>query len=158
MEINKLEERKNHNFPYWQEHYTHDVNLINKIFPLEFNPSIECFARDVASKIGYNDLCDLNKGEIVEVDINTIHPCQSVLAKTRLIELMIYLRDHEVPGYPMGIKIGNDVYLLDGHHRTSAQILMGKKTVMIHLTVLKEDDEIVKSVRNPKSVERDFDH
>lgn len=131
-------------------HYIHDTELIGKIFPLGLDHSKEHFARAIATKYGYGNLCDLDKGEIVEVDINTIFPCQSIISKTRLIELMIYLRDNDVPGYPTGIKVGEEIYLLDGHHRVSAQILMGKKTVMMHLTSFQEDDEIVEAVRNPK--------
>ena len=133
-------------------HYIHDAELIGKIFPLGLDPGKEHFARAVATKYGYGNLCDLDNGEIAEVDINAIFPCQSIINKTRLIELMIYLRDNEVPGYPMGIKVGNEVYLLDGHHRVSAQILMGKKTVMMHLSLFNEDDEIVEQVRNPKPI------
>lgn len=127
-------------------HYIHDAELIGKIFPLGLDPSKEHFARAVASRYGYGKLCDLDNGEIAEVDINAIFPCQSIINKTRLIELMIYLRDNEVPGYPMGIKVGEDVYLLDGHHRVSAQILMGKKAVVMHLTSFQEDDEVVEAV------------
>ena len=138
-------------------HYINDYKLINEIFPLGLNMSDECFARAVASKIGYHVLYNLDLGEIAEVDINLIRPCQSILSKTKLIELMLYIRDNEVPGYPVGIKIGEKIYLLDGHHRASAQIIMGKKTIMMHLITLQEDDEIVQNVRNPKPIDTHLD-
>ena len=70
---------------------------------------------------------------------------------------MLYIRDNEVPGYPVGIKIGEKIYLLDGHHRASAQIIMGKKTIMMHLITLQEDDEIVQNVRNPNPIDMHLD-
>ena len=125
--------------PHGEGHYTRDSDLIARIFPRGLDESKEHYARGIASRYGYSNLCDESKGEIAEVDIDRIFPCQSILNKTKVIELILYLRDNDVPGYPMGIKIDDDVYLLDGHHRVSAQILMGRKKVMIHYTALTQE-------------------
>lgn len=125
-----------------------DTTLIGKIFPKGLDIAKENFARNVASIIGYNNFCDEKKAAVIDIDVNDIVPCQEVLDKTKVIELILYIRDKEVPGYPIGFKLGDEVYLLDGHHRVSAQILAGKKTVKMLITELNEDEEIVKNARN----------
>lgn len=129
--------------------YSREDNLIAKIFPRGLDISKEHFGRGIACRIGYNNLSNYGKGTIEEVDINSIYPCQQVLICSKVIDLMLYLRDNEVPGYPIGLKIGEDVYLVDGHHRVSAQILLGRKTVMMLLTTLKEDDPCILSANKP---------
>lgn len=121
-------------------HPINDANLMGRIFPRGYDPGKEHYARSIASRYGYGKLCDLDNGTIEEVSVDIIWPCQSVLSKTHVIELALYLNDNDVPGYPMGIRINGEVYLIDGHHRVTAQILRGKKTVMMHLTDLAEDD------------------
>lgn len=32
---------------------------------------------------------------------------------------------------PIGVKVGEDFYLVDGHHRTVAQIQLGYKTIKV---------------------------
>ena len=60
--------------------------------------------------------------------------------------MILYLQENEVPGYPIGFRKGSEVYLLDGHHRTAAQILAGKKAVMIHLIDIDEYENMVNSI------------
>lgn len=136
-------------FPFGHTPYIQHFHesLIDKIFPLGLDKNKERFAKITALKIGHNVLYDLDKGEITEVNINSIHPCQEFIDKTKLIELMIYLLNNDVPGYPIGVKIGNEVYLLDGHHRACAQILLGRKTIKMHLIAINEDDEVLE--KNP---------
>lgn len=146
-------------FPHGQDpprHRIDDRDLINKIFPSGYDMDREHFARSMASKIGYGNLFNLDNGDIIEIDVDSIFPCQSIINKTRLIELMIYLRDNDVPGYPIGIKIEKDVYLLDGHHRVSAQILMGKKKVTMHLVTFSKDNEIIKSLLHSDTYDERF--
>ena len=147
-----LDEHIHHPHRIHEGHPTRDTDLIAKIFPRGLDESKEHYARGIASRYGYSNLCDESKGEIAEVDIDRIFPCQSILNKTKVIEMILYLRDNDVPGYPMGIKIDDDVYLLDGHHRVSAQILMGRKKVMIHYTVLSQ--EIIEAQENQRTFER----
>lgn len=125
-----------------------DTALIDKIFPKGFDVVKERLGRNIGSIIGYNNLCDEKKAAVMDIDVNDIVPCQEVLDKTKVIELILYIRDKEVPGYPIGFRLGNEIYLLDGHHRVSAQILAGRKTVKMLITELNEDDEIVKNTRN----------
>lgn len=118
--------------------------LIGQIFPRGYNYGQEKIGRNLAQNIGYNNLMDINKGVFEDVDIKKIIPCQTVISTARIIQYMLYLREHDdVPGNPIAIRIGEDVYLLDGHHRVSAQILLGRQTVRILVTELKEDDELV---------------
>lgn len=128
--------------------YGLDTALIDKIFPKGFDVVKEHFGRNIGSVIGYNNLNDEKKATVIDIDVNDIVPCQEVLDKTKVIELILYIRDKEVPGYPIGFKLGDEVYLLDGHHRVSAQILAGRKTVKMLITELNEDEEIVKNTRN----------
>ena len=125
-----------------------NTTLIGKIFPKGFDVVKEQFARNVASIIGYNVLGDDKTATVIDVDTNNIVPCQEVLDRTKVIELILYIRDKEVPGYPVGIKLGDEIYLLDGHHRVSAQILAVRMTVKMLITELNEDDEAVKTARN----------
>ena len=122
--------------------------LIDKIFSKGFDIVKEHFGRTIASIIGYNNFCDEKKATVMDIDVNDIVPCQEVLDKTKVIELILYIRDKEVPGYPIGFKLGDEIYLLDGHHRVSAQILAGRKTVKMLITELNEDEEIVKNAKN----------
>lgn len=123
--------------------------LIGMIFPRGYNYGQEQIGRGIAQHIGYDNLMDINKGVIEDVDIKKIIPCQTVISTARIIQYMLYLKDNDVPGNPIAIRVGEDVYLLDGHHRVSAQILLGKQTVKILVTELKEDDElVVKQKRN----------
>lgn len=128
--------------------YGLNTALIDKIFPKGLDIAKEHFGRTTASILGYNNLCDEKKAVVMDIDVNDIVPCQEVLDKTKVIELILYIRDKEVPGYPVGIKLGDEVYLLDGHHRVSAQILAGRKTVKMLITELNENEEIVKNTRN----------
>lgn len=118
--------------------------LIGQIFPRGYNYGQERIGRNIAQSIGYNNLMNINKGVVEDVDIKRIIPCQTVISTARIIQYMLYLREnHDVPGNPIAIRIGEDVYLLDGHHRVSAQILLGKTSVRILVTEMKEDDELV---------------
>ena len=118
--------------------------LIGQIFPRGYNYGQEHIGRNIAQHIGYDNLMDINKGVFEDVDIKRIIPCQTVISTARIIQYMLYLKEHDdVPGNPIAIRIGEDVYLLDGHHRVSAQILLGKTSVRILVTELKEDDELV---------------
>ena len=120
-----VEERKNH---------PRERDILNAIFPKGYDSAKERFARKIASEIGYAKLSEDGNGVIDEVGIDDIYPCQGFVNHTKIVEMMIYMRDNEVPGFPVGIRIGEDVYLIDGHHRVSAQILMGRKTVMMRIT------------------------
>lgn len=118
--------------------------LIGQIFPRGYNYGHEQIGRGIAQHIGYDNLMNINKGVFEDVDIKRIIPCQTVISTARIIQYMLYLRENDdVPGNPIAIRIGKDVYLLDGHHRVSAQILLGKTSVRILVTELKEDDELV---------------
>lgn len=118
--------------------------LIGMIFPRGYNYGQEQIGRGIAKHIGYDNLMDVNKGVFEDVDIKRIIPCQTVISTARIIQYMLYLREHDdIPGNPIAIRIGEDVYLLDGHHRVAAQILLGRQTVRILVTELKEDDELV---------------
>ncbi len=128
--------------------YGVDTALIDKIFPKGLDIAKEHFGRTIASIFGYANFCDEKKAAVMDIDVNDIVPCQEVLDRTKVIELILYIRDKEVPGYPVGIKLGDEIYLLDGHHRVSAQILAGRKTVKMLITELNEDEEIVKNTRN----------
>lgn len=128
--------------------YGLNTTLIDKIFPKGLDIAKEHFGRTIASILGYNNLNDDSKATLMDIDVNDIVPCQEVLDKTKVIELILYIKDNEVPGYPIGFKLGDEIYLLDGHHRVSAQILAGRKTVKMLITELNEDDEVVKNTRN----------
>lgn len=146
----------NKNVQFADSHLSHDIDMISKIFPRGFDLSKEHIGRGIASRIGYNNLYDMGKGTIEEVNINSIYPCQQVINKTKIIELILYIKNNEVPGYPIGLKIGEDIYLLDGHHRVSAQILSGRKTVMIHLTTLSEDNLFAETTRQPIAYSKEY--
>ena len=112
----------------------YEFGLVGRIFPKGYDNSIEVKAREVASRIGYNVICDLGQGTIEDVDIADICPCQQVMSKTKLIDLTLYVGKNEVPGVPSGIRMDGKICLLDGHHRVAAQIMRGTKKVKIHLT------------------------
>ena len=139
-----MEHTERHRHPY------SDVDLINQIFPRGLNYDKEKFARGIAARIGYNNLSDLTKGDIEEIEVQAIWPCQQMLSKTKVIGLALYLTDHDVPGYPIGIRVNDDVYLLDGHHRIAAQIIAGKKRVKIHTTDVSSETELIEEMSHPK--------
>lgn len=135
-----MEHGTNHRPPH--DHLSLCADLINKIFPAGLDKGSEMCMRNIAAKIGYNVICDLNKGVIEDVDIDKICPCQEVLSKSRVIELILYIRENDVPGYPAAIRKDGFVYLLDGHHRVAAQILSGKKKIKIHITDIDENNNL----------------
>ena len=136
--MNTSEDTKNtikKNFTY------NEKNLIDTIFPLEYNSSLSIRAHELAMRNGafYG-----REAELVSVHINQIHPCQGILSGAKVISLMIYLKNNKLDNYPTGILVDKDFYLLDGHHRTSAYILMGKKKIEVMATkVTKEEFESV---------------
>lgn len=111
----------------------YEFGMIDRIFPKGYDKATEMKARGVAGCIGYNVICDLERGTIEEVDVDDIWPCQQVMSKSKLIDLTLYVGKNEVPGVPSGIRMDGKICLIDGHHRVAAQILRGTKKVKIHL-------------------------
>ena len=124
-------------------HHSFDADIIGKIFPCGYSVETEHSSRSLATRIGYGTLCNLDNGVIEEVPIDNIYPCQRILNKTKVIEMILYLQENDVPGYPMGFRKEGKVFLLDGHHRTAAQILAGKKAVMMHITDVDDEGHII---------------
>lgn len=124
------------------------IELINKIFPRGYDAEEERFGRYIAEKLGYNVICDLEQGLVETVDIGNIIPCQQIISKTKIIEFMLYLMDNDVPGYPAGIRVNDVVYLIDGHHRVSAQILQGSKSVIVHTVDISSEYNLLAEARN----------
>ena len=98
------------------QHHSFDADIIGKIFPCGYSIDVEHNARSIATKIGYGVLCNLDNGVIEEVPIDRIHPCQRILNKTKVIEMILYLQENEVPGYPIGFRKGSEVYQIGRAH------------------------------------------
>ncbi len=93
------------------------------MFPLK--PE-ECFAAYRFSRLNYL------RGDVFEVAASCIHPTQRSVRNESVKHFMKAYEEGRTPdGFPAGIKVGGDIYLLDGHHRTAAQIALGYKTIKV---------------------------
>lgn len=122
-------------------------NILEREFLLELFPA--GFAErptDVCRIARRKGLFSGEAGEIVNVEVAHIFPCQDYLNKQRLNELLED-RDNSVHwDPPMGVKLGEDVFLIDGHHRASALISFGNDTIsmkVIEITKEEWEDEII---------------
>lgn len=122
-------------------------NVINYIFAAGYNGSDGQRAHRISR---LNGAFRGEQAKIVEVDVDKIHPCQPFIDAAKVIAIFYCLKRNErLQGYPTGLLLGEDFYLLDGHHRASAQIMYGRKKIEVMATEITQDDWDGNEIRNP---------
>lgn len=66
-----------------------------------------------------------------EVKVENIYPNQDIFSPRRVEELKKSIQAEGLRKYPTGLVVGDRCYLMDGHHRTVAQIQLGYKTIKV---------------------------
>ena len=111
---------------------------IDKVFPNKYNKEDDDTARALAGdRLG---TVFAPKGEIQEVNISAIHPCQSGINAKQVVSLAQDIKENGMNEIPSAIKVGRDVYLLDGHHRVAAEIINGEKKVKVRLVEVSREE------------------
>lgn len=68
---------------------------------------------------------------VLDAPIDSIWPSQPLISWLKVGELMKSIRAEGLHNPPPCVKVGEDFYLVDGHHRTAAQIALGYKTIKV---------------------------
>ena len=70
-----------------------------------------------------------SRGSIVEVSVEDLYPSQGTMNGNIILEYIIAINNGKALPPAEGIKLGDRIYILNGHHRVAANIILGNKTV-----------------------------
>lgn len=104
---------------------------VDKVFYRKYSAADDKTAREIAKdRVG---TVFAPKGEIKSISVSSIQPAQEVINASRVLSLATDINKNGLNEIPTGLKVGETVYLLDGHHRVAAQIILGQKKVKIRI-------------------------
>ena len=87
----------------------------------------------------------------------SVNPSQPIISWYKVSNLMTSIRTEGLHNPPVGVMIENEFYIVDGHHRTAAQIALGYKTIKVRaVEVSKEewDAEVERQKRKAEAGKR----
>lgn len=107
-------------------------NLIEELFSNKFNTKETVVANRV--------LKSNKEKEHMNVSINKIHPCQPVIDGSIVIKY--FLSNNKMEGLEpiTGVKVEDEVYLCDGHHRVAAQILSNENEIEMDIVSITKEE------------------
>lgn len=116
---------------------------IDRVFRVKYNRESDDIARELAKdRVG---TVFAPRGDVEYVSVSKIHPCQDGINAKRTMALVDSIKAEGFKEPAMALRVGNEVYLLDGHHRVAAAIIAGKKRVPLRIvTVTKQEWENMK--------------
>lgn len=111
---------------------------VDKVFLKKYNKEDD----DTARALGGDKLGTVfaPKGDVENVSVSSIHPCQPGINAKQVVSLAQDIKENGMNEIPSAIKVGRDVYLLDGHHRVAAQIINGVKKVKVRLVEVSREE------------------
>lgn len=88
-----------------------------------------------------NGIYDVGKAKqyLTTVDTDSLIATQWHVNKES-VDAMVANFSEKPQSYPVGVRVNGHIYLIDGHHRSAAQILMGRKQIQIVLLDLPQKD------------------
>ena len=104
---------------------------INRVFPVKYDRVSDDVARELArDRVG---TVFAPKGDVENVSISKLHPCQDGINAKNTMALFDSIRNEGIKEPATALRVGDEVYLLDGHHRVAAAIIAGKKEVPLRI-------------------------
>lgn len=103
------------------------INLINTLFKHSYDDKESSVAHSILMSGKEDDKKNIS------VPLDSIHPCQPSIGGDRVIQYIVAKKDNEKIEPPIGIKVGNDVYICDGHHRTAAALLLDEEDITVRV-------------------------
>lgn len=113
---------------------------IDRIFVNKYNQIDDDTARSI---VGASDLLGTTfapKGDIVMASVKNIHPCQNGVNAKNVIKIADSIAEEGLKDAPTALKVGNDYYLLDGHHRVAAEMIAGKQKVQLRVAEISKEE------------------
>lgn len=116
---------------FTQEELSRFHTDINRVFPVKYDKVSDDVARELArDRVG---TVFAPKGEVENVSVNRIHPCQDGINAKNTTALVESIKNEGIKEPATALQVGNEIYLLDGHHRVAAAIIAGKKEVPLRI-------------------------
>ena len=110
----------------------------DKVFKVKYDESLARASEEV-SKGRMGSLWS-PAGEEMAVDISRLHATQNGINAKNVISLAEDISKNGITDLPTAIKVGNEYYLLDGHHRIAAEIIAGKNEVNLRVVKVPKSD------------------
>jgi hypothetical protein len=111
---------------------------INRVFPVRYDKESDDVARELArDRVG---TVFAPKGEVRNVSVNRIHPCQDGINAKNTMALVESIKNEGIREPATALQVGNEIYLLDGHHRVAAAIIAKKKQVPLRIVTATEEE------------------
>lgn len=105
--------------------------LIDKVFPFEYSIGLSSKIRLLSEKTGAFEGRD---AKVEDVPLDKVHPGQSFIRPEHVVVLYECMNEWENTAFPTALKVGDEYYVLDGHHRVMAKILADEKTMKMKIT------------------------
>lgn len=123
---------------FTQDDLSNFFTSVDKVFLKKYNKEDD----DTARALGGDRLGTVfaPKGDVENVSVSSIHPCQPGINAKQVVSLAQDIKENGMNEIPSAIKVGRDVYLLDGHHRVAAEIINSVRTVKIRLVEVSREE------------------
>lgn len=130
----------------------------NLFFVAKRDYTMASIVHRMAAKTKFTD----ENNPVIEVSEEHLHPSQSIVFKYKIDGIKKYLEETNgiLNYYPIGVKVGEEVYIIDGHHRSAAQIALYKKAKVRVVEIPEEDvqKEIEKNKKRAEEITQNQKH
>lgn len=120
---------------------------VDGIFKVKYDKAVDEAARSLGTQ---TSVFGASKNKVAQFDVSQIVPCQDGINPKNVIHIAESIAQDGLQELPYGYKIGDRIYLMDGHHRVAADIIAGKTKIAIRFEV-KDEAEFLKKLESVRA-------